>query len=123
MSRQLTALPQEVKDLIRKSNLAYLFSRSDALHTKTKEARSFGIHQNGMLIYKDLPEGTEVWAFEHQRRSYSAYKRIGDEDYPVAGATIFSTGSDWTLITRFGEFCADAYVSTPETTPRAIGTV
>jgi hypothetical protein len=120
---------------IKRTNLAYLWNRTDGQTLLLKKARKFQTHGSflkGEFIrclvgQTELPAGTEVLAFEHKRISYSEMVWIGDECYPAKGATVFTTGSDWTLVTLIEQegqtILCDAYISTEPTERKAIGKV
>lgn len=128
-------LPANVRKAIKGSILGYLHHCTEALELPLKEDRKF--HTHGSEIGGEfmscfigqtvLAKGTKVFAFEHRRISYSATRLIGDEAYPVPGADIFTTGSDWTLVAMVeiaGEqVLADAYVATEPTECKMIGQV
>lgn len=130
-----TPLPSNVLDHIRESNLGYLHHRTEAVYRQLGEARRFTTH--GSLLAGDFVRclqgehwagpGAWVYAFEHQRLSYSEMVDVGDWTTPAPGAEIYSTGSDWTLVTLVdleGRWVlASAYVATEPTERRLVGKV
>lgn len=135
MSLPRIPVPGDVLALIRESNLGYLHHRTEAVYRQLGEARRFATH--GSMLGDDFVRclqgeywagpGCHVYAFEHPRLGYSEYRQVGDMDLPAPGAEIYSTGSDWTLVTLVdldGRWVlADAYVSTEPTERRLVGRV
>lgn len=132
---QTVKVDVETKKMIKDSILGYLHNVDEAYYGPLSSEREFSTHGSFInekflrcLLGKEvLPEGTMVYAFPHRRIFYSAYKWIGDEQYPADGATMYTTGSDYTfvvVIEKNGEkILAHDYVSTEPYEKKAIGTV
>jgi len=106
-AKKLQSLPQEVKDAIRQTNLAYLYDREEAIpYCLADDSR---VSTNGCLLKGEfirclqgsqiLPARTSGWLFEERAYTYDKYVWVGDMQYPAKGAKQFHKGTHYTWIT------------------------
>lgn len=106
----LLQVPPDVKAAIEKSIYAYLCVYEKARLVPLAASMCFDLHDNCIVKQFHILADTPVWAFRHQKWTYSEYRRVFDEEYPAPGADIFDHGSDWTLVCLVEGMLATKYV-------------
>lgn len=134
MTPQLRA---EIETLLNRSNLAYLHNRTDGVPHVSREPQVYSQHGaclpggdfiSCLVSSPELPAGQVGLVYEHREITYSAYVRVGDEDWPAPGAVRYHNGSMWSFATVVElpggqRVLADAFKSTTFPTPRPLGRV
>lgn len=120
----LLPVPAEVREAIGYTILGYLRVYEQARLVPLQVGRMFSMHDGCIGRSIGVLAGTPVWAFRHQKWSYSAYRKVFDEDYPAVGADVLDHGSDWTFVVLIDGKVCDLYVEgARHVPPRRIGKV
>lgn len=104
-----TPIPQEVKDAIRQTNLAYLYDQAEATPYKLTRERRVTVHgmvMQGKLVRgiqssAILPTGTEGFLFESKELHYDKYVWVHDEQYPAKDAKVVKTNRHLTWVSLY----------------------
>lgn len=102
----MNQIPENVKDAIRNTNLAYLYDREEATAYKLTKERRVTVHGmmmgdklvRGIQSSAVLPTGTEGFLFESKELHYDKYVWVHDEQYPAKDAKVIKTNRHLTWV-------------------------
>jgi len=121
-----TKIPEEVKQALLKTNLAYLWNLEEAKEYTLTEDTQAVVWKNGRVEYyrKNVEKGTKGWLFTFPKVTYSKYEQIGDQNWPAKGADIIQHGANYQFVALLedGTF-AESFKSVKFDEPQIIGKV